>query len=97
MKSLAACLLGLLMLVACGGDESPTSAGNRDNSTGDESPTSAGNRDNSTGDEKTFSLRDNSTGDEKTFSLSNGADMAFVWIEPGVFSDGIAGSGGGLR
>ena len=80
MKSLAACLLGLLMLVACGGDESPTSAGNRDNSTGDE---------------KTFSLRDNSTGDEKTFSLSNGADMAFVWIEPGVFQMGSPSSGGG--
>ncbi|MXW77541.1 MAG: formylglycine-generating enzyme family protein [Gemmatimonadetes bacterium] len=64
MKSLVVCLLGLLMLVACGGDESPTGAGGRGNS----------------------------TGAEKTFSLPNGAEMAFVWIEPGVFQMGSPSS-----
>ena len=60
MKSLTVCLPGLLVLVACGGDESPASIG--DGGT--------------------------STGDEKTFSLPNGANMAFVWIEPGTFQMG---------
>ena len=39
------------------------------------------------------------TGTERTFSLPGGSGnyrmMEFVWIEPGTFSDGVAGFGGG--